>query len=562
MKRGKEYDGEKQSSKNKRSKSFDNTGELNVNGDGIVTFKNENGDEQILENLELYKKQYGLFSKRIAELLIVYQTYVINVTKTNGMDALAPPLPTPPISKSGLTFKSHQLKCFNDIIRVKNGRAVLALPMGFGKTAVGCAIAKHYGGPILITTTRDLLGGWMEHIKEWTDLPKIISLNTGAKSIKLLEKISAEERSSIVICASMGLLINKELLSVLQSWNFKTVIVDEAHRIKNHDSQSAKAIISITDRCRCCLLVTATPILNRGSELFTFMRVLHPSVFVNYYAFSQRYFNGQRNMNTGQWKEYGVGRPLELQAILNTIISNVGKEEQDEYRRQLPNKNRILHILPEPDDAFKSSYNILRDEMKRLKEELEMETCAVNHRRLTTERYKVVFEARKMTSLAKCAPAAKYIVEDVLPKYEGTNKKIAIFCEFKNTAEKFMEELLKYGVNSVFINGEIPGDERREKLVPFRNGTAPEPIVVLSIKSTSVGLEFTPCVTCVGFLEFSFTPAIMDQAESRAHRTGSTEDINCIWMILSNSYDEETLSIVNNKERVIDKIFGEPVGKA
>src|SRR5690606_31848745 len=64
--------------------------------------------------------------------------------------------PLPPFDRSVLTewaqehFFPHQYEALDAAITKHDGRCIGALDMGMGKTLIGWAFAKHYGGDILI----------------------------------------------------------------------------------------------------------------------------------------------------------------------------------------------------------------------------------------------------------------------------------------------------------------------------------------------------------------------------------------------------------------------------
>src|SRR5699024_1991670 len=65
------------------------------------------------------------------------------------------------------------------------------------------------------------------------------------------------------------------------------VIVDEAHKIKNHKTKNHAMIRAIQKKY--CLLLTATPVQNKLRELFNLVTILKPGLLGTYESFKRKY---------------------------------------------------------------------------------------------------------------------------------------------------------------------------------------------------------------------------------------------------------------------------------
>jgi len=118
-----------------------------------------------------------------------------------------------------------------------NGGAMLAEPVGLGKTYTSLAVAAHFGESLLIATPASLTRMWRDALVE--------------------AGVDAE-------------LVTHEALSraAAPAIQPRFVIVDEAHRLR---SSSTRRYARLADICRVAkvLLVTATPVQNTQSDLAT-----------------------------------------------------------------------------------------------------------------------------------------------------------------------------------------------------------------------------------------------------------------------------------------------------
>jgi superfamily II DNA or RNA helicase len=142
-----------------------------------------------------------------------------------------------PARLGGVTLHQHQRAAaarLASLISIHGG-AMLAEPVGLGKTYTSLAVAARLGEDLLIATPASL-------IRMWND--------------------------ALVACELKAALITHEALSrgATPAFEPRVVIVDEAHRLR---SPSARRYAVLANICRVAkvLLVTATPVQNRRSDL-------------------------------------------------------------------------------------------------------------------------------------------------------------------------------------------------------------------------------------------------------------------------------------------------------
>ena len=63
----------------------------------------------------------------------------------------------------------------------------------------------------------------------------------------------------------------------LMKFNWEYIIIDEAHKIKNEDSQTSKRVRQLKSKQR--LLLTGTPLQNNIHELWSLLNFLLPEIF-------------------------------------------------------------------------------------------------------------------------------------------------------------------------------------------------------------------------------------------------------------------------------------------
>ena len=68
-------------------------------------------------------------------------------------------------------------------------------------------------------------------------------------------------------------------MSALQKFSWQYIIIDEAHKIKNEESQTSKRIRQLKSKNR--LLLTGTPLQNNLHELWSLLNFLLPEIFAS-----------------------------------------------------------------------------------------------------------------------------------------------------------------------------------------------------------------------------------------------------------------------------------------
>src|SRR5208283_1911697 len=138
-------------------------------------------------------------------------------------------------------------------------RALLADEMGLGKTIqaiAACALLKRLGraARVLVVTPASLKGEWEEQIRQFTDLPT--QLVYGA----LPARRAAYDDGTFFTVVNYEQMI-RDALEVNARFLPDVVVLDEAQRIKNWNTQTAQAVKRL--RSRYAFVLTGTPVENR-----------------------------------------------------------------------------------------------------------------------------------------------------------------------------------------------------------------------------------------------------------------------------------------------------------
>jgi chromodomain-helicase-DNA-binding protein 7 len=206
-----------------------------------------------------------------------------------------------------------------------NGRcSLLADEMGLGKTLQTCAyidiLANTFKerGPYLIVAPLSTIEHWKREFNSWTNLNVIVYHGSaenreytrefefayeedrpprggvGFNSSYLRKcfskkKSKAEAQWMVQVVITTPEMVCTDDFVELTAVEWHCLVVDEAHRLKNHSSKLAKNLRDSRFKFEHILLLTGTPIQNNMTELWTLMNFMDEDVFQNLDDFLEKY---------------------------------------------------------------------------------------------------------------------------------------------------------------------------------------------------------------------------------------------------------------------------------
>ncbi|KAK4948149.1 putative ATPase [Elasticomyces elasticus] len=173
---------------------------------------------------------------------------------------------------------------------------ILADEMGLGKTLQAISMIAFFkenniSGPFLVAAPLSTVRNWVEEFKHWTP-----SINTvlyhGSKDEREAmrrKKMKIHDQSKVefpVVVTSYEICMNDK--KFLGNYQWRYVIVDEGHRLKNMNCKLIKDLMTYSSANR--LLITGTPLQNNIAELWSLLHFLLPEVFNDLDSF-ERWFD-------------------------------------------------------------------------------------------------------------------------------------------------------------------------------------------------------------------------------------------------------------------------------
>ena len=461
-------------------------------------------------------------------------------------------------------FRLHPYQVEGVRFLARLGRAFLADDMGLGKTVQAIAAAlllreKADAPRCLVVCPASLKYQWQSEIrKAWGEEAVVVE---GRRSV----------RSECYDRWGKGFLIlNYELvlrdLDLLLAAKADIVILDEAQRIKNWDTKTAKAVKQL--HSPFAFILTGTPLENRLSELHSLVEFLHPRAL------------GPR------W------RMLPYHAVTDPAGRVVAYEDLRVLRRRLRpfflrrERGNVLEQLPD------KTHNTFWTEMTPAQMRPYRRFAGRVARLLSSGRPLGPIEIRGLLqALTSMRVLCNALAQHRWDQYEGMIRAPVgedgpdIKALRSPKLEEFvdvMEELLDYGETKIVVfsqwermlllaryalsgllrrrgertavfHGGLDGRARVRMLEAFR--TDPDFRVLLSTDAGGLGLNLQDSASVVVHLEVPWNPAILEQRIARVHRLGQKRSVQVLHFVTRGVIEERVRKVVESKRALFDGLL-------
>ena len=283
----------------------------------------------------------------------------------------------------------------------------------------------------------------------------------------------------------------------LAAIKWEVLVVDEAHRLKNHSSKLASNLRDSRFQFESTLLLTGTPIQNNMQEMWTLLNIVDPDSFDDIDEFLDRYGDIKSKDRVDELHE--TIRPYILRRLKEDVEKSVPPKEetlieveltvlQKQYYRALYEKNvQFLHRNQKKALDGPSINNLA----------VQLRKCC-NHPFLLrgvedeVRAAEVVPDEKKAEADFIVKASGKLVLLDkLLPKLKEDGHRLLIFSQFKIMLDILEDYLVLRGMKHERIDGSITGKKRQMAIDRFqaeRSEDRETPFVMLlSTRAGGVG---------------------------------------------------------------------------
>jgi SWI/SNF-related matrix-associated actin-dependent regulator of chromatin subfamily A member 5 len=451
-------------------------------------------------------------------------------------------------------MRDYQIRGLNWMISLaENGiNGILADEMGLGKTLQTISLLgymKHYksaAGPHMVIAPKSTLTNWMNEVKRWCPSLKAVCLigDQQTRSALIRDTLLGSQNEWDVCVTSYEMIIREK--SVLKKFNWRYIVIDEAHRIKNEKSKLSEIIREFKSTNR--LLLTGTPLQNNLHELWALLNFLLPDVFNSSDDFDA-WFNTNNCLvgdNSLVERLHGVLRPFLLRRLKSEVEKKLPPKKETKIYVGLSRMQREWYtkILMKDIDIVNGAGKM--DKMRLLNILMQLRKCA-NHPYLfdgaepgppyTTDKH-LVDNCGKMV-----------ILDKLLPKFQEQGSRVLIFSQMTRMLDILEDYSLWRGYKYCRLDGQTAHEDRERAIEEFNKPGSEKFLFMLSTRAGGLGINLATADIVILF-DSDWNPQVDLQAQDRAHRIGQTKTVRVFRLITENTVEERIVERAEIKLRL------------
>ena len=439
--------------------------------------------------------------------------------------------------KHNLRVEPYEYQREGILFGLERHRLLIGDEPGLGKTLQSIGIVDTASAyPCLVICPSSLKINWQREFEKFTD-KKAVVLDNGS-------------RTSWPYLLGMGMfhvaIVNYESLKKFFVWDikggktftlkdvvfnrdiniFKSVIMDESHRLKDPTAQQTMFTRGIVEGKEWRILLSGTPVVNHAQDLVAQLAIMGRLLSD---------FGGRGKFLA----DYGENENLsELSdKLYDTCMI---RREKAKVLTQLPDKTRTdLYV----EISNRDEYDLAAADLAAYLREYTECTDREIRRKMRMEALVKFMTLRSLASKGKVKQAT-----DFIRNYLANGKPLIVFCSLK----EIVKALQKQFPDAVRVTGDDSLAEKQAAVDAFQNGEAQ--LIICSIKAAGVGLTLTASSN-VAFVEFPWTYADCCQCEDRAHRIGQKNNVTCYYLIGRSTIDPVLYNIIHKKRSIANQIM-------
>lgn len=475
-------------------------------------------------------------------------------------------------------LKEHQREGVQFLLA--NKKCILADSMGLGKTYQAiCAAELGNFHKILIITTASLKTTWRKEVEilepkenvqvingsEWQSGCKftIVNYDIAQRFYEVAEEVDYEYKElpnadGTVTKVKVPITVRnkstgkleykmkksrkkddiKEALknSPLFLEEFDCVIIDEAHKLSNPKAKRYQVIEDFLKKSRIpyVFLLTGTPITKDTVRFYNILKLLDANITKDYMYYMRRYCGAKKRTFRGK------------EILLPTEATHL--DELKEKVKHLYIRRELNDMEDMVNKTVSTRYYDLSSKQMAEYDRLWSEYMAAQTMNGddTNEDYRQLVEGMLIRQFL-----ANQMVDNTIKLIDEKiedGEKVVVMCTFTDELQKFKEH---YGNKCVVYDGHMTTKAKDKAFDKFQNDPKVK-VFVGNIVAASVGLSLTAAHTLI-FNSYSWVYADNAQAEDRIYRLTSTEDVECIYQLFTDSVSEHMYQTVMEKQRILNE---------
>ena len=306
---------------------------------------------------------------------------------------------------------------------------------------------------------------------------------------------------------------------------FRSIIIDESHRIKDPSVQQTIFTRGIADGKDFRILLSGTPVVNRAEDLVSQLSIM------------------------GRLQEFGgrakfladYGENDNLDDLSRRLYDRcMIRREKAKVLTQLPDKTRTdLYV----EISNREEYALAEADLAGYLRQYTECTDRDIRRKMRMEALVKFMTLRSLSAKGKVGQAV-----DFVRVFLASGKPLILFCSL----HEIVDQLCREFPGAVTVTGHDSAIAKQQSVDAFQSGETS--LVICSIKAAGVGLTLTASSN-VAFIELPWTYADCCQCEDRAHRIGQKDNVTCYYLLGQRTIDTVLYRIIHRKKLIASRIM-------
>ncbi|NBQ98558.1 MAG: DEAD/DEAH box helicase, partial [Microbacteriaceae bacterium] len=397
----------------------------------------------------------------------------------------------------------RQYQSFGGKFALTQGRVIIGDEMGLGKTLQAISAIAHRSmsgaSRFLVVCPASVITNWMREVDARSELP-IVKIHGEDHKVALQKWIETSGIGITTFDTLKSFEISEQEISALA---VDTVIVDEAHYIKNISTGRTRTIAKWLERAPNVIFLTGTPLENRVDEFIALAKLLDSKM-------------GNELSR--------VALAAGPESFRRTVAPIYLRRNTEEVLKELPELIEVVEYCTW-EGVDKQKY---------------IDAVAAGN-----------FMAMRRAAFAPAPEMLPSKLERLLELVDEsieTGQKVIVFSYFRSVIEQVMAALGERAIGP--ITGSVSSSQRQSIVDQFQE--SPTPLALVGqIQAAGTGLNIQ-AASVVILCEPQIKPSLEVQAIARAHRMGQVRKVQIHRLILPESVDEQMLAMLARKQSEFD----------
>jgi len=451
------------------------------------------------------------------------------------------------ILKHNLRVEPYEYQREGICFGLEHKRIIIGDEPGLGKTLQSIGIVDTADAyPCLVICPSSLKINWQREFQKFTDKSALVLdnnvrttwgylLSMGMHQVAIVNYESLRKYFVWDIKSDGKQFRLKDVVFCPQIRMFKSIIIDESHRVKDPSAQQTIFTKGLSVGKEWCILLSGTPVVNRPEDLIAQLSIMDRiGEFGGRAKFIADYCTDPKD------KEAEPAVPLsELsKQLYDTCMI---RREKSKVLPQLPDKTRVDLFVEISNDK---EYNLAAADLAAYLQEYTECTDWEIRRKMRMEALVRFMTLRSLATKGKIAQSV-----DFIRTFLDSGKKLIVFCSLHEIVDQLQKEFPR----AVTVTGRDSAINKQASVDAFQNNPDVN-LIICSIKAAGVGLTLTASST-VAFIELPWTFCDCAQCEDRAHRIGQKDNVTCYYLLAKGTIDGVIYRLIQDKKNVANQIM-------